>query len=80
MKNTSFLTSTITILILISFNGYSQEIDQSLLKNLSPAQIELAKKQLDKTRNAKQKMQQNNKTHQVKTCSIHQHFMQRFLK
>ena len=36
--------------ILISFNTYGQEIDPSLLKNLSPAQIELAKSELSKSK------------------------------
>jgi polysaccharide export outer membrane protein len=32
--------------LLLSFNAFAQEIDPSLLKNLSPAQIEMAKSQL----------------------------------
>jgi len=36
--------------LLLSFNAFSQEIDPSLLKNLSPAQIEMAKSQLAKSK------------------------------
>ena len=35
--------------LLLSFNTFGQEIDPSLLKNLSPAQIEMAKSQLAKS-------------------------------
>jgi polysaccharide biosynthesis/export protein len=37
------------LIILLSSYSYSQEIDPSLLKNLSPAQIEMAKNQLAKS-------------------------------
>ena len=36
--------------LLLSFNAFGQEIDPSLLKNLSPAQIEMAKSQLAKSK------------------------------
>ncbi|MDA8957354.1 SLBB domain-containing protein [Gammaproteobacteria bacterium] len=36
--------------LFLSFNAFSQEIDPSLLKNLSPAQIEMAKSQLAKSK------------------------------
>ena len=36
--------------LLLSFHGYAQEIDPSLLKNLSAAQIEMAKSQLTNTK------------------------------
>ena len=36
--------------LLLSFNAFGQEIDPSLLKNLSPAQIEMAKNQLAKSK------------------------------
>jgi polysaccharide export outer membrane protein len=44
-------TITLTLLtLLLSIHSYSQDIDPSLLKNLSPAQIELAKSQLAKSK------------------------------
>ena len=43
-----FLAITLLpITLLVSFNTFGQEIDPSLLKNLSPAQIEMAKSQLE---------------------------------
>ena len=49
MKN--FLGITLLPLtLLLSFNTFGQEIDPSLLKNLSPAQIEIAKSQLSKSK------------------------------
>ncbi|MDA9997936.1 SLBB domain-containing protein, partial [Gammaproteobacteria bacterium] len=49
MKN--FLAITLLPLtLLLSFNAFGQEIDPSLLKNLSPAQIEMAKSQLSKSK------------------------------
>jgi polysaccharide biosynthesis/export protein len=49
MKN--FLAITLLPLtLLLSINVFGQEIDPSLLKNLSPAQIEMAKSQLEKTK------------------------------
>ena len=49
MKN--FLaTAFLSLTILISFNAFGQEIDPSLLKNLSPEQIEMAKSQLAKSK------------------------------
>jgi polysaccharide export outer membrane protein len=36
--------------LLLSFNAFGQEIDPSLLKNLSPAQIEMAKSQLTQSK------------------------------
>ena len=39
-------TTLVSLAVLISFNVYGQEIDPSLLKNISPAQIEMAKSQL----------------------------------
>jgi len=36
--------------LLLSFNAFGQEIDPSLLKNLSPVQIEMAKSQLAKSK------------------------------
>ena len=48
MKN--FLAITLLPLtLLLSFNAFGQEIDPSLLKNLSAAQIEAAKSQLSKS-------------------------------
>tara|TARA_B100000900_G_scaffold415990_1_gene448332 strand:- start:672 stop:2942 length:2271 start_codon:yes stop_codon:yes gene_type:complete len=48
MKN--FLAITLLPLtLLLSFNAFGQEIDPSLLKNLSPDQIEMAKSQLAKS-------------------------------
>jgi polysaccharide biosynthesis/export protein len=45
------LTITIAPLyLIISLHAYSQELDASLLKNLSPAQIEMAKSQLAKSK------------------------------
>ena len=44
LSTTSFLLT-----LLLSFSVFAQEIDPSLLKNLSPAQIEMAKSQLAKT-------------------------------
>jgi len=41
-----FLATLISLTLLFSFNAFGQEIDPSLLKNLSPAQIEMAKSQL----------------------------------
>ena len=42
-----FLSFTLLPLtLLLSFDAFGQEIDPSLLKNLSPAQIEMAKSQL----------------------------------
>ena len=34
------------LILFLSFNAFGQEIDTSLLKNLSPTQIEIAKNQL----------------------------------
>ena len=49
MKN--FLAITLVPLtLLLSFNAFSQELDPSLLKNLSPAQMEMAKSQLAKSK------------------------------
>jgi polysaccharide biosynthesis/export protein len=49
MKN--FLAiALLPLTLLLSFNAFGQEIDPSLLKNLSPAQIEMAKSQLVKTK------------------------------
>ena len=48
MKKNSTI-SLVSLTLLLSFNSYSQEIDPSLLKNLSPAQIEIAKSQLEKS-------------------------------
>ena len=46
-----FLAITLLPLtLLLSFNAFGQEIDPSLLKNLSPAQIEMAKSQLAKSK------------------------------
>ena len=48
MKKNSTI-SLISLTLLLSFNSYSQEIDPSFLKNLSPDQIEIAKSQLEKS-------------------------------
>jgi polysaccharide biosynthesis/export protein len=49
MKN--FLAITLVPLtLLLSFNAIGQELDPSLLKNLSPAQMEMAKSQLAKSK------------------------------
>ena len=46
-----FLTFALfPLTLLLSFNAFGQEIDPSLLKNLSPAQIEMAKSQLSKSK------------------------------
>jgi protein involved in polysaccharide export with SLBB domain len=46
-----FLVITLLPLnLFISFNAFGQEIDPSLLKNLSPAQIEMARSQLSKSK------------------------------
>ena len=44
-----FAISLVPIILILSSNTISQEIDPSLLKDLSPAQIELAKSQLAKS-------------------------------
>jgi polysaccharide biosynthesis/export protein len=49
MKKLSTITFA-SLTLLLSFHSYSQEIDPSLLKNLSPAQIEMAKSQLEKSK------------------------------
>ena len=41
-----FLATLVSLTLLLSINALGQEIDSSLLKNLSPAQIEMAKSQL----------------------------------
>jgi polysaccharide biosynthesis/export protein len=43
-------TTLLSLTLLLSFNAFGQEIDPSLLKNLSPAQIEMAKSQLAKSK------------------------------
>jgi polysaccharide biosynthesis/export protein len=43
------IISLLPIILLLSINAHSQEIDPSFLKNLSPAQIEMAKSQLAKS-------------------------------
>ena len=43
-------TSLTALILLISLNSFGQEIDPSLLKNFSPAQIEMAKSQLAKNK------------------------------
>jgi len=48
MKNVLAITF-LPLTLLLSFNTLGQEIDPSLLKNLSPAQIEMAKSQLSKS-------------------------------
>ncbi|MDC0587712.1 SLBB domain-containing protein [Gammaproteobacteria bacterium] len=49
MKN--FLVITLlSLTLLLTSNAFGQEIDPSLLKNLSPAQIEMAKSQLSKSK------------------------------
>ena len=48
MKKHSTITF-VSLTLFLSFNSYSQEIDLSLLKNLSPDQIEIAKSQLEKS-------------------------------
>ena len=45
-----FLATLIPLTLLLSFNAFGQEIDPSLLKSLSPAQIEMAKSQLAKSK------------------------------
>ena len=45
-----FLATLIPLTLLLSFNAFGQEIDPSLLKDLSPAQIEMAKSQLAKSK------------------------------
>ena len=49
MKKLLALT-LLPLTLLLSFNAFGQEIDPSLLKNLSPAQIEMAKSQLAKSK------------------------------
>ena len=48
MKNLLAIT-LLPLTLLLSFHAYGQEIDPSLLKNLSPVQIEMAKSQLAKS-------------------------------
>ena len=43
-------TTLLPLTLLVSFNAFGQEIDSSLLTNLSPAQIEMAKSQLVKSK------------------------------
>jgi len=44
-----FAITLVPLILVLSLHAYSQEIDPSLLKNLSPEQIELAKSQLAKS-------------------------------
>ena len=68
-----FLVFTFTPLtLLLSFLSYGQEIDPSLLKNLSPAQIEMAKDELAKTKSIEQPQPviQESTTRNVQTFDI----------
>lgn len=49
MKNFLKITA-LTLTLFIGFSAFSQEIDPSLLKNLTPAQIEMARSQLVKSK------------------------------
>ncbi len=44
-----FAITLVPLILVLSLHAYSQEIDPSLLKNLTPEQIELAKSQLTKS-------------------------------
>ena len=44
-----FAITLVPLILVLSLHAYSQEIDPSLLKNLSPEQIEMAKSQLAKS-------------------------------
>ncbi len=68
-----FLVFTFTPLtLLLSFLSYGQEIDPSLLENLSPAQIEMAKDELAKTKSIEQPQPiiQESTTRNVQTFDI----------
>jgi len=49
-----FAISLVPIILILSSNSIGQEIDPSLLKDLSPAQIELAKSQLTKSQSSEE--------------------------